>query len=204
MHNWKADPTDEVSPAEETPSKGAAAAAKEEIHEQYEGRKTVAVLCWIAGLLLFLVVLWLNWRGWRTGVKGIVPALRDVGLVGVLPAVALFFLGKWLLRRSVEAEVEEEQFQRETDFMQYFLRKGRVTFREMREDFRFKDDEVRGFLIDLAGKRLFRGYIDWRNEEIVSIGEVEISDDCPGCESPLNHIDATIAVCDNCGLQAFK
>jgi hypothetical protein len=203
MRNWNADPSDELSPAEESPSQGTAKAAREEIEERHEGRKTVAVLCWIAGLVLLLAAVWWNWRGLQGG-KDLLIAARDLALVGVVPAVALYILGKWLLRRSVEVQTEEEAFQRETDFMQYFLRRGRVRFSEVRDDFGFKDDEVRGFLIDLAGKRLFRGYIDWRNEEIVSIGEVEIADECPSCQSTLNHIDSTIAVCDNCGLQAFK
>lgn len=204
MHNWNTDPPDELSPAEEAPSSAPAETARAEMEQRYEGRKTMAVLCWIAGLVFLLAALWWNWRGWRAGGKDILIAARDLALFGVVPAVVLYILGKWLLRRSVEAQTEEEQFQRETDFMQYFLRRGRVRFGDIRDDLGFKDDEVRGFLVDLAGKRLFRGYIDWRNEEIVSIGEVEIADECPSCGSTLNHIDSTIAVCDNCGLQAFK
>lgn len=203
MRNWNGDPTDDFQSSEETPSKGRATAAREELEERFEGRKTVAVLCWVVAIALFLLILWLNWRAWDRG-KELLSVFRDLVIFGTIPALALFFLGKFLLRRSLVAQEVEEEFQREADFMQYFLRKGRATFGEIRDDFHFKDDDVRGFLIELAGKRLFRGYIDWRNEEIVSIGEVEIRDDCPGCGSPLNHMDTTVAVCDNCGLQAFK
>jgi hypothetical protein len=179
-------------------------ASRPEIERRYEGRKTVAVILWLVGLVWFLVVVGLNWHAWSSATKQVLPAVRDSALVGLLPGVVLYVIGRQVLKRSFVAQEEEEEFKRDADFMQYFHRKGRVTFEEIQQEFGMQGDEIKGYLINLGGRRLFRGYIDWRNEEIVSIGEVEIGDECPGCSSPLNYIDLKVGICDHCGLQVFK
>jgi len=204
MRNWNADPSEDRGAEGPSAGMGRAASVRDDIEQHYEGRKRLAVLIWIAGLVWILVVLWINWQGWSGGTRDPLTAFWHIVLFAGIPGVVFYMAGRWVLRRSLTAQEEEESFHREAEFMQYFNRRGRATFGDIRDDFQLNEDGVRGFLIDLAGKRLLRGYVDWRNEEIVSIGEVEIEDECPGCGSPLNYLDPTVAVCDSCGLQVFK
>jgi hypothetical protein len=178
-------------------------ASRPEIEQRYEGKKTIAVLFWIGGAVCFLIILLINWSAWKGG-KPIDAALRDLGLFGLLPAIVFYFVGRLILRRSLAAQEEDEEFRRDADFLQYFHRKGRATFEEIQQEFGLQVEEIRGYLIHLGGKRLFRGYVDWRNEEVVSIGEVEISEECPACSSRLNYLDPQVGICDDCGLQVFK
>jgi len=179
-------------------------ASRPEIERRSETRKTIAVLFWLFGAGLFVAVVVANWLAWRSGSKPLAVALRDVAVFGVVPAIALFIIGRIVLVRSLLAQEEEEEFRRDADFLQYFHRKGRATFEEIQQEFGMRAEEIRGYVIQLAGRRLFRGYIDWRNEEIVSIGEVDIAEECPGCSSRLNYMDPRIGICDDCGLQVFK
>lgn len=179
-------------------------ASRSEIERRSEGKKILAVLLWLAAVVCLLIVLVMNWLAWSTEKKPPLLVLRDVGIFGIVPAAVLYFVGRRILKRSLAVQEEEERFQRDADFMQYFHRKGRSTFEEIQQEFGLHTDEIRGYLIDLTGKRLFRGYIDWRNEEVVSIGEVEVGEECPSCSSRLNYLDAQVGVCDNCGLQVLK
>lgn len=179
-------------------------ASREQIERRYEGKKTIAVLFWLGGVVWFLIVLIVEWRAWRSGSESPLGALGSVALLGILPAIVLYFIGSIILRRSATAQEEEEEFRREADFLQYFHRKGRASFQEIQQEFGMRIEDIRGFVIDIAGKRLFRGYIDWKNEELVSIGEVDIGSECPGCSARLSYLDARVGICEDCGLQVFR
>ena len=82
--------------------------------------------------------------------------------------------------------------------------KGEDTRDLLTEKAREGRDKVKEYVYDLVEKKLFTGYIDWNDGELISIDAAKIeTNKCPRCGGELELAGKGVVECPYCGTEIF-
>ena len=120
----------------------------------------------IIGIVLIVVSIGINvWLG-----TGLATGSRatGIGLGFVLFSLPFLAVGIYLLL-SARGEIKEEsKADKERNILDAVMTRGKVTVADLAIEGNLTRDQVKGYVYDLIGKDLFRGYVNWNRGELVS------------------------------------
>ena len=92
-------------------------------------------------------------------------------------AVGIYFL------LSARGEIKaESKADKERAILNAVMTRGKVSVADLAIEGNLTRDQVKGYIYDLIGKDLFRGYVNWDKGELVSAEAAQIKDGtCPNC-----------------------
>lgn len=158
----------------------------------------VAGLLWLGGVVAFFAA------GVPAGKTDLPAAILGSVVFGLPPALVLAIGGVMVfLRGRREArEMAAAHFQQRV--LDMIETRGTVYLREMAEDLGCTVAQVEEALHELVGKRLFEGFINWRDGRVYSRAAGSIaSDKCPNCGGKVDLAGKDLAACPYCGTEFF-
>ncbi len=140
----------------------------------------------------------------NAGAKGVAQAMGHALLVGVLPFLIVAGAAGALLAFWRKHEAGRKTFEYEQQVLLMVNKEGRLPLNAIREAIPLNRQQIRELLIGMGRKRLFTGYIDWKNQQVVSGEAAEVSPgECPVCGSLTSASDPHEAVCTRCEAYVF-
>ncbi len=166
--------------------------------------KTIGILMTIGGaLLLALVVAWVLQGVANDDVEG-TGATLGIGLAAIilLPVIlgGVFMLFKG---RSESADLARVDQQRK--LLNLVQTRGQVTIADLVLDLKSSRDEVQSDLVDLVGRGLFSGYVDWKRGMLYSVeaSQLQGRKNCPNCGGEVELGGKGLVTCPYCGAEIF-
>ena len=156
----------------------------------------------IIGIVLIVVSIgidvWLG-TGLATGSRA-----TGIGLGFVLFSLPFLAVGIYLLL-SARGEIKEEsKADKERNILDAVMTRGKVTVADLAIEGNLSRDQVKGYVYDLIGKDLFRGYVNWDRGELVSAEAAQIKDGtCPNCGGRLELAGKGLVRCPYCGTEIY-
>ena len=156
----------------------------------------------IIGIVLIVVSIgidvWLG-TGLATGSRA-----TGIGLGFVLFSLPFLAVGIYLLL-SARGEIKEEsKADKERNILDAVMTRGKVTVADLAIEGNLTRDQVKGYVYDLIGKDLFRGYVNWDRGELVSAEAAQIKDGtCPNCGGRLELAGKGLVRCPYCGTEIY-
>ena len=166
--------------------------------------KTVGLIMSVGGaLLLALVVAWVLQGVAADDVEG-TGATLGIGLAAVilLPVIGggLFMIVKG---RSESADLARVDQQRK--LLNLVQTRGQVTIADLVLDLKSSRGQVQSDLVDLVGRGLFSGYVDWKRGMLYSVqaSQLQGQKNCPNCGGEVQLGGKGLVVCPYCGAEIF-
>lgn len=156
----------------------------------------------IIGIVLIIVSLGIDaWLG-----AGLASGSRatGVGLGFVLFSLPFLAVGIYLLMSSRGEIKAESKADKERAILNSVMTRGRVSVADLAIEGNLNREQVRGYVYDLIGKDLFRGYVNWDKGELVSAEAAQIKDgSCPNCGGQLQLAGKGLVRCPYCGTETY-
>jgi len=166
--------------------------------------KTVGLIMAIGGaLLLALVIAWVLQGIAADDVEG-TGATLGIGLAAIilLPIIGggLFMIVKGRGETADLARVDQQR-----KLLNLVQTRGQVTIADLVLDLKSSRDQVQSDLVDLVGRGLFSGYVDWKRGMLYSVqaSELQGKKSCPNCGGELELGGKGLIVCPYCGVEIF-
>ena len=157
-----------------------------------------AGLAWLGIMTLFVI------SGLQAGKVDWPAALLGIGVFGGVPAVIAGGAGIVVLHRARVQARGMVGVQLREDIHERVLSRGRCRFDDLARELRVSADTIESGIYDLVGLRLFTGYINWQNREIISAEAHQISGDrCPNCGGHLELAGKGVSRCAYCGTETY-
>jgi hypothetical protein len=156
----------------------------------------------IIGIVLIVVSIGIDaWLG-----AGLATGSRATGIALAFVLFSLPFLavGIYLLL-SARGEIKEEsKADKERNILNAVMTRGRVSVADLAIEGDLSREQVKGYVYDLIGKDLFRGYVNWDRGELVSAEAAQIKDGtCPNCGGRLELAWKGLVRCPYCGTETY-
>jgi hypothetical protein len=156
----------------------------------------------IIGIVLIIVSLGIDaWLG-----AGLASGSRATGVAlgFVLFSLPFLAVGIYLLM-SARGEIKEEsKADKERAILNSVMTRGRVSVADLAIEGNLNRDQVKGYIYDLIGKDLFRGYVNWDKGELVSAEAAQIKEgSCPNCGGRLELAGKGLVRCPYCGTEIY-
>jgi Na+-transporting methylmalonyl-CoA/oxaloacetate decarboxylase gamma subunit len=156
----------------------------------------------IIGIVLIVVSIGIDvWLG-----AGLASGSRatGIGLGFVLFSLPFLAVGIYLLM-SARGEIKEEsKADKERNILNAVMTRGKVSVADLAIEGNLTREQVKGYVYDLIGKDLFRGYVNWDQGELVSAEAAQIKDGtCPNCGGRLELAGRGLVRCPYCGTETY-
>jgi len=156
----------------------------------------------IIGIVLIVVSIGIDvWLG-----AGLASGSRatGIGLGFVLFSLPFLAVGIYLLM-SARGEIKEEsKADKERNILSAVMTRGKVSVADLAIEGNLTREQVKGYVYDLIGKDLFRGYVNWDQGELVSAEAAQIKDGtCPNCGGRLELAGKGLVRCPYCGTETY-
>ena len=156
----------------------------------------------IIGIVLIVVSIGIDvWLG-----AGLASGSRatGIGLGFVLFSLPFLAVGIYLLM-SARGEIKEEsKADKERNILNAVMTRGKVSVADLAIEGNLTREQVKGYVYDLIGKDLFRGYVNWDQGELVSAEAAQIKDGtCPNCGGRLELAGKGLVRCPYCGTETY-
>jgi len=156
----------------------------------------------IIGIVLIIVSLGIDaWLG-----AGLASGSRATGVAlgFVLFSLPFLAVGIYLLMSSRGEIKAESKADKERAILNSVMTRGRVSVADLAIEGNLNREQVRGYVYDLIGKDLFRGYVNWDKGELVSAEAAQIKDgSCPNCGGQLKLAGKGLVRCPYCGTETY-
>lgn len=128
--------------------------------------------------------------------------LLALALVILLPVIlgGLFMIVKGRAETETLAKVDKQR-----TLLNIVQTRGQVSIGDLVLDMQSTRDEVHAMLIDLVGRGLFSGYVDWKTGILYSVeaSELQGRETCPNCGGALELAGKGLIKCPYCGAEIF-
>ena len=156
----------------------------------------------IIGIVLIVVSIGIDvWLG-----AGLASGSRatGIGLGFVLFSLPFLAVGIYLLM-SARGEIKEEsKADKERNILSAVMTRGKVSVADLAIEGNLTREQVKGYVYDLIGKDLFRGYVNWYQCELVSAEAAQIKDGtCHNCGGRLELAGKGLVRCPYCGTETY-
>jgi hypothetical protein len=109
----------------------------------------------------------------------------------------------FLMTAKVEIK-DESKADKERTILNAVMTRGKVSIPDLAIEGNLSRDQVKGYIYDLIGKDLFRGYVNWDRGELVSAEAAQIKDGtCPNCGGKLELAGKGLVRCPFCGTETY-
>jgi hypothetical protein len=156
----------------------------------------------IIGIVLIVVSIGIDaWLG-----AGLATGSRATGVALGFVLFSLPFLAAGIyLLLSARGEIKEEsKADKERNILDAVTTRGRVTLADLAIEGNLTRDQVKGYIYDLIGKDLFRGYVNWDRGELVSAEAAQMKEGtCPNCGGRLELAGKGLVRCPYCGTEIY-
>jgi hypothetical protein len=156
----------------------------------------------IIGVVLIIVSIGIDaWLG-----AGLASGARSTGVAlgFVLFSLPFLAVGVYFLMTSRGEVKAESQADKERAILNSVMTRGRVTIPDLAIEGNLSRDQVKGYIYDLIGKDLFRGYVNWDKGELVSAEAAHIKDGtCPNCGGHVELAGKGLVRCPFCGTETY-
>ncbi|MGD1996787.1 MAG: hypothetical protein PVH62_08445 [Anaerolineae bacterium] len=157
---------------------------------------TILIVVGMLGLLLGAVVSFTSAQ--TQGGKAV-----GLALTGIL-AAPLLAVGAYLLIRGQREEAAMAVVRQEKKLLGMIAAQGRVNVAEATLDLGVDRDQVKEYVYDLVSKKLFTGYINWDDGELISVDAARMeTNKCPHCGGELELAGKGVVECPYCGTEIF-
>lgn len=156
----------------------------------------------IIGIVLIIVSLGIDaWLG-----AGLASGSRATGVAlgFVLFSLPFLAVGIYLVMSSHGEIKAESKADKERAILNSVMTRGKVGIADLAIEGDLTRDQVKGYVYDLIGKDLFRGYVNWDRGELVSAEAAQIKDgSCPNCGGKLELAGKGLVHCPYCGTETY-
>ena len=156
----------------------------------------------IIGVVLIIVSIGIDaWLG-----AGLASGARSTGVAlgFVLFSLPFLAVGIYFLMTSRGEVKAESQADKERTILNAVMTRGKVTIPDLAIEGNLTRDQVKGYIYDLIGKDLFRGYVNWERGELVSAEAAHIKDGtCPNCGGHVELAGKGLVRCPFCGTETY-
>jgi DNA-directed RNA polymerase subunit RPC12/RpoP len=161
--------------------------------------RVLGVILIIAGLLVFVVGAAASLTSART------TGGRAVGLaISAVLAAPLAGIGVFMLIRGQREEAAMAIAQQQKKILGMVRAQGRVGIAEAALDLGVGRDQIKDYVYDLVEKRLFTGYINWDDGDLISVDAAKMeTNKCPHCGGGLELAGKGVVECPYCGAEIF-
>lgn len=131
-------------------------------------------------------------------------ALIRIALAGLLPVLVASAAGSGLVILDRRQTGESKDFEYEKTVLHILHKEGQTHFDAILGQIPINRQELAELLVRMGEKRLFTGYINWKERQIVSSELVEVTHgECPICGSLTGSPDPHRANCTRCDAIIF-
>ena len=137
---------------------------------------------------------------------GLASGARSTGVAlgFVLFSLPFLAVGIYFLMTSRGEVKAESQADKERAILNSVMTRGKVSIPDLAIEGNLTRDQVKGYIYDLIGKDLFRGYVNWDKGELVSAEAAHIKDGtCPNCGGHVELAGKGLVRCPFCGTETY-
>lgn len=180
--------------------------------EELEGAAVQMRGKWVGGLLiagaigilltslLFLGGAYVGGRFAKTGAAGFICWLTPALILSLV--IAGF--GVYMLLSGKAEEKELIDVEKEKAVLNIIETRGKVRLSEIAIELNLTQDQVKRYIYDLVGKKLFTGYVDWKGGILQSAEAKDLPQKtCPNCGGGLELAGKGTIKCPYCGAETF-
>lgn len=150
--------------------------------------------------LLFLGAAYAGGRFSKSGVAGFVCWLTP----GLLVSLVIAAVGVYFLLSGGKEEAEQIQVEKEKAVLNIIETRGKVRLSEIAIELDLTQEQVKRYIYDLVGKKLFTGYVDWQGGVLQSAEAKDLpAGNCPNCGGKLELAGKGTVKCPYCGAETF-
>lgn len=177
----------------------------EEAAEPMRGKWVGGVLIAVAIGLLLIALLFLGGafaagRFVKTGAAGFICWLTPALVLSLVIAAA----GVYMLMSGRAEEKELLDVEKEKAVLNIIETRGKARLAEIAIELNLTQDQVKQYIYDLVGKKLFTGYVDWKGGVLQSKEAKDLPQKtCPNCGGELELAGKGTIKCPYCGAETF-
>jgi hypothetical protein len=166
--------------------------------------KALGYILLVAALGWFLYVLGVDMLAFTKDEYSLFQAIGHSLLIGGIPLAVLATAGGGLVYASSKTETEGKSFEYEQQIVKMINKEPRLRLRDILKEIPLNIEQLRPLLISMGDRSLFKGYIDWKNNIIVTGDEAVVSPgECPVCNGMTAAETPKTAVCTLCDAHIY-
>jgi len=161
--------------------------------------RVIGIILIVGGIMLCLLVAAVS-----------VTAAHETGgrvlgsVIGAILGIPLVAVGVFLFIRGQQEARALAVVQQQKKLLGMIRAQGRVNVAEAALELNVSRDQIKEWVYDLVNKRLFTGYINWDDGDLISVDAAKMeAHKCPYCGGELELAGKGVVECPYCGTEIF-
>jgi len=161
--------------------------------------RVVGIILVVAALIVCVLGGALSLTSAQTGGGRVVGLALSVVLAAPLAAVGVFLIVRGQREAAAMAVVRQQK-----KLLGMIHAQGRVSVGEAALELDVSRDRLKEWVYDLVNKRLFTGYVNWDDGDLISVDAAKMdTSKCPRCGGAMELVGKGVVECPYCGTEIF-